>query len=137
MMKSWICAVLVFLMVFGNASVCHAVGYPQALEENHMQVCELRATRHFGFSVKANGKYYIANALSLEAGDTVRINATYSPVSANIYIGLVDENGKFYYVRPTNGQINVTLGIEKRGDYRLAVVNNSANTVSISGNVYY
>lgn len=102
-----------------------------------MQVCELRATRHFGFSVKANGKYYIANALSLEAGDTVRINATYSPVSANIYIGLVDENGKFYYVRPTNGQINVTLGIEKRGDYRLAVVNNSANTVSISGNVYY
>ena len=68
MMKSWICAVLVFLMVFGNASVCHAVGYPQALEENHMQVCELRATRHFGFSVKANGKYYIANALSLENG---------------------------------------------------------------------
>lgn len=136
-MKRWICAVLVFLMVIGNASVCHAAGYPQALEENHAQVCELRATGHFSFSVKANGKYYIANALSLEAGDTVRITATYSPASANIYIGLVDENGKFYYVRPSNGQINVTLGIEKRGDYRLAVVNNSTSAVSISGNVHY
>ena len=102
-----------------------------------MQVCELRATRHFGFSVKANGKYYIANVLSLEADETVRINATYSPTSASIYIGLVDENGKFYYACATNGQIDVTLESEERGDYRLAVVNNSANTVSISGYVYY
>lgn len=136
-MKRWICAVLVFVLVLGNASVCHAEEYTNAVEKNHTELYALRATGHFNFSVKEHGTYYIANVLSLEAGDTVRINATYSPVSANIYIGLVDENGKFYYVRPTNGQINVTLGIEKRGDYRLAVVNNSANTVSISGNVYY
>lgn len=136
-MKRWICAVLVFVLVLGNASVCHAEEYTNAVEKNHTELYALRATGHFNFSVKEHGTYYIANVLSLEADETVRINATYSPVSANIYIGLVDENGKFYYVRPTNGQINVTLGIEKRGDYRLAVVNNSANTVSISGNVYY
>lgn len=135
MMKRWICAVLVFLMVIGNASVCHAAGYPQALEENHAQGYELRATGHFDYSVKANGKLYIENALSLEAGDTVRIHAIYSPRSADIYIGLVDEDGIFHYFRATNGQINVTLGIENRGDYWLAIMNNSANTVSISGNV--
>lgn len=136
-MKRWICAVLVFVLVLGNASVCHAEEYTNAVEKNHTELYALRATGHFNFSVKEHGTYYIANVLSLEADETVRINATYSPTSASIYIGLVDENGKFYYACATNGQINVTLGIEKRGDYRLAVVNNSANTVSISGNVYY
>lgn len=136
-MKRWICAVLVLLMVFGNASVCRAAEYNQAVEEDHAEVYELRATSHFSFSVKASGNYYITNALSLEAGDTVRINATYSPTSANIYIGLVDQNGKFSYITATNGQIDVTLKIDKRGNYRLTVVNNSTNTVSISGYVYY
>ena len=101
-----------------------------------MELYALRATVHFSFSVKEHGTYYIANVLSLEAGEMVRINATYSPASANIYIGLVDESGKFYYVRAMNGQLDITLEIEERGNYRLAVVNNSANAVSSSGYVY-
>lgn len=134
-MKRWICAVLVFVLVLGNASVCHAEEYTNAVEKNHTELYALRATGHFNFSVKEHGTYYIANVLSLEAGDTVRINATYSPAGASIYIGLVDENGKFYYARATNGQLDITLEIEERGNYRLAVVNNSANIVSIWGYV--
>ena len=135
-MKRWICAILVIVMVWGNISVCHAEEYANTVEKNHTQLYELRASGHFSFSVKASGKYCIANVLSLEAGDTVRINATYSPASASIYIGLVDENNEFYYARATNGQIDITIEIEKRGEYRLAVVNNSTNAVSISGYVY-
>lgn len=136
MMKRWICAFLVLLTVLGNASVCHAEEYARTVEENHVELYELRASGHFSFSVKANGKYYVANVLALEAGDTVRINATYSPASASVYIGLVDENGKFHYVRATNGQIDITVEIQKRGNYRLAVVNNSSNAVSVSGHIY-
>lgn len=136
-MKRCICVVLVLVMVLGSATVCHAEDYNITVEENRTELHELRASGHFSFSVKAQGTYYIANVLSLEAGDTVRINATYSPTSASIYVGLVDANGKFYYARPTNGQIDITIAVQKRGDYWLAVVNNSTNPVSISGYVYY
>lgn len=137
MMKRLICAVLIFVMVFSNAYVCHAEEHTNEEDVINTGVYTSRATGHFSFSVKSQGSYYIESMLSLEAGDTVRINATYSPTSASIYIGLVDEMGKFYYVRATNGQINVTLEIENRGNYRFAVVNNSVNAVSISGYVYY
>lgn len=136
-MKKMICAVLVFVMVFCNASVCRAQEQTEAVEKINTELYAARATGHFSFSVKAQGSHYIENILPLEVGDTVRIDATYSPASASIYIGLVDENGKFYYVRATNGQIDVTIEIEKRGEYRLAAMNNSANAVSISGYVYY
>lgn len=135
-MKRMICAVLILAMVFGDASVCYAEEPTDAVDNINTELHELRSTGHFSFSVKAQGTYYIANVLSLEADDTVRINATYSPTSASIYIGLVDENGKFHYAHATNGQIDITIEIEKRGDYRLAVVNNSANAVSVSGYVY-
>lgn len=136
MMKRWICAVLIFVMVLGNASVCHAEEYSETVLEIQTELVELRATGHFSASVRSQGTYYVANVLTLEAGDTVRINATYSPTSASIYIGLVDANGKFYYVTANNGQIGITIEIQNRGDYRLAVVNNSASAVSISGYVY-
>ena len=137
MMKRLICAVLIFVTVLGNASVCYAEEYPEAVEKKYVELCELRASGHFSFSVKEQGTYYVANVLSLEVGDTVRINATYSPTSSSIYIGLVDTNGKFYYTRATNGQVDITIEVQKRGEYRLAVVNNSTNAVSISGYVYY
>lgn len=135
-MKRLICAVLVLTLVFGNISVCYA-------EEQLASVCGInaelhvaRATKYFSIGVQAQGTSYVSEVLSLDVGETVRINATYSPASASIYIGLVDTNGKFYYARATNGQIDITLSIQKRGDYRLAVVNNSTNPVSISGYVY-
>lgn len=135
-MKRMICAVLILAMVFGNASVCYAEEPTDTVDNINTELYEMRSTGHFSFSVKAQGTYYIVNVLSLEADDTVRINATYSPTSASIYIGLVDEDGKFHYARTTNGQIDITIEIEKRGDYRLAVVNNSANAVSVSGYVH-
>ena len=137
MMKKLICAVLVFAMVFGNASVCHAQEKTDAVEKINTELYAARATGHFSFSVKAQGSHYIENVMSLEACDTVRIVTAYSSANASIYIGLVDENGKFYYARATNGKIDITIEIEKRGSYRLAVVNNSASVVSVSGYVYY
>lgn len=136
-MKRLICAVLVFVMVFCNVSVCRAEEQADDIVETSTELFLARATGRFSINAKAQGSHVVENVLSLEAGETVRINATYSPASASIYIGLVNENGKFYYTRATNGQIDITLEIEKRGNYRLAVVNNSANSVGILGYIYY
>lgn len=95
MMKRLICAVLIFAMVFSNAYVCHAEEYANEEDVINTGAYTSRATGHLSFSVKSQGSYYIESMLSLEAGDTVRINATYSPGSASIYVGLIDQDGVF------------------------------------------
>lgn len=136
-MKRFICVVLVLVMVLSNVSVCSAKGQTNTVEQTAMDFDVARATGHFSFNVKAQGIHYIENVLPLEAGETVRINASYSPISASIYVGLIDEQGKFYYANATNGSVNVSIEIEEQGDYRFAVVNYSTIAVSISGYVYY
>ena len=136
-MKRLISAILVIVGVFCGASVCHAEAWTDVTVITDAESFAVRATGRFGTSINAQGSIIVENMLPMEAGETVRINAVYSPASASIYIGLVDENGKFYYMRATNGGVDVTLEIEKRGNYRLAMVNNSANAVSISGYIYY
>lgn len=49
-MKRWICTVLVFVLVLGNASVCHAEEYTNAVEKSNTELYALRATGHFSFS---------------------------------------------------------------------------------------
>lgn len=137
MMKRLICAVLIFVMVFSNAYVCHAEEHTNEEDVINTGVYTSRATGHLSFSVKSQGSHYIESMLSLEAGDTVRINATYSPGSASIYVGLIDQDGVFHYLNVSNGDINATFEIEESGEYKLAVMNNSAHKVNISGYVYY
>lgn len=136
-MKRMICVVLAMVMLFSNAAVCHAEEHTFTVEGISVETNAARATKYFSIGVNPQGKSYLSEPLSLDAGETVRINATYSPTNSQLMIGLVDQNGKFSYTTTTNGQIDVTLKIDKRGNYRLAVVNNSTNTVSISGYVYY
>ena len=136
-MKRWICAVLVITIVFCNFSVCHAEEWTDTTVKTSAELFAVRATGRFSTSIKAQGSNIAENMLPLEAGETVRINAVYSPASASIYIGLVDEDGTFYYLKATNGQVDITLEIEQRGNYRLAMVNNSTKAVSISGYVNY
>ena len=77
------------------------------------------------------------DSFSLEAGETVTINCSYSPASASVDFGLIAPDGYFYYVNSTNGSINSTLKVNARGQYTLAVRNNSSNTISVVGYVYY
>ena len=72
---------------------------------------------------------------ALEANETVTINASYSPSSASMDFGLVTSDGYFYYINVDNGNINKTIRVEERGNYMLAVRNNSDDTVSVVGYV--
>lgn len=98
-------------------------------------------------SVLASGKFDITIAAGesrnagtkfpMEAGEVVNINAVYSPASADIEFGLVDENGIFYHGSGENGVFSETIEISQRGNYIFAVKNNSEVSVAISGYVNY
>ena len=73
----------------------------------------------------------------MEIGETVTINAVYTPRSASVDFGLIAPDGLFYPFRAENGSFNKTIEVDQRGYYTLAVRNNSAINVSVSGFVTY
>ena len=122
---------------FANPCLTHAAQMPTMNVQYANDVYAGRATRYFSMGVKANGRSIVNQELSVDVGETIQINATYSPANAEIQIGVVDENGQFRFVRVTGGDVNITIRISEQGNYRLAVKNNSTNAVNISGYVYY
>ena len=68
---------------------------------------------------------------------TVTIKAAYTPMDASVDVGLVDSDGAFHYFNVKNGSIDKTIRIETRGNYKLAIRNNSGNVISVSGYVKY
>lgn len=87
-------------------------------------------------TVSAKTKAIADSSLSLEAGDTVRINASYSP-DGSVDFGLVDEDGVFHYINVKNGSIDKTIRISERGKYKFQVKNNSSVAVKVCGFVRY
>lgn len=77
------------------------------------------------------------SSFPLEAGETVTIKASYSPFNASVDFGLVDADGYFYYFNESDGSVDKTIEVSKRGNYTLAVRNNSSQEISVSGFVNY
>ncbi len=97
-----------------------------------------RAFARINISVAPNTKTAAKNqTFSLEAGEAVRINCSYSPMSASVDFGLLAPDGYFYYERVTSGDINKAIQVDERGSYILAVRNNSSSTISVVGFVNY
>lgn len=96
-----------------------------------------RATGSFKITVPAYGRTKADTPFPLEAGETVTIKATYSPFSAQVDFGLIDEDNNFHYVSVDDGVIDKTIRISERGNYTFAVRNNSGNEISVSGYVNY
>ena len=84
-----------------------------------------------GELLKANSDF------PLEAGETVTIKASYSPFSASVDFGLIAPDGYFYYINVTDGSFDETIEVDERGNYTLAIRNNSSKTISVSGYVNY
>lgn len=99
-------------------------------------VLTTRAIGEFEMTVSAKTKAIADSSLSLEAGDTVRINASYSP-DGSVDFGLVDEDGFFHYINVKNGSIDKTIRISERGKYKFQVRNNSSVAVKVCGFVRY
>lgn len=89
----------------------------------------------FSTTISAGKVKKIGDSFSLEAGDSVNFNASYSPRSASVDFGLIDSDNKFHYINVTSGTINSGIEVEKRGTYTFAIRNNSSNPIDVSGYV--
>ena len=131
-MRKIVCMVLACVVIMGNLCISAA-----AAGEYTESSVGILASGSFNMSVSPNGKSQADKTFPLEAGETVRIYATYSPDDASVDFGLIDPDGIFHYFNVTDGTIDKTIEIAERGNYRLAVKNNSSKTVKISGFVKY
>lgn len=98
---------------------------------------EPRATNQFEIKVSAKSTVAADSSFSLESGETVTINASYSPSTASMDFGLIAPDGRFHPINTTSGSINKTIRVEERGSYTFAVRNNSSKTVSAVGFINY
>lgn len=95
-----------------------------------------QATGRFSMDVPANTTRQANTSFPLEAGETVRINASYTP-NVSVDFGLIDEDGIFHFLTVTSGSIDKTIRIAERGNYTFAVRNNASVVISVSGYVTY
>ena len=145
-------AVITCLSGIGNAT---AVGNREILEGTSENISELgfsevgtetigsiyesslKATDKFVWSVKPSTVSKAATAFSLENGETVTINCTFSPRDAAVDFGMIAPNGLFYHSEGENGNFRMTIQVNETGKYYLAVRNNSNEVVEVMGFVYY
>lgn len=127
--KQALCALLACLMLLGCAMKVNAA----EVRSDLVSPC---ATAQLNQTVNAN-TYALSGSFSMEKGEKVTFNVTYSPASASVYCGVVDENGTFQYLSSTNGSINGSIPIKANGSYQLMVYNNASVAITISGTVNY
>ncbi|MEE0794758.1 MAG: hypothetical protein U0M31_04940 [Oscillospiraceae bacterium] len=96
-----------------------------------------RATNRVNITAMPNKTATIGTSLSMEADETVTINCTYSPRTADVDFGLITPRGTFVFVEGEDGNCNQTIQVSQTGDYYFAVRNNSSNDVEVLGYVYY
>lgn len=88
-------------------------------------------------SISPNSNSAASKTLSLDAGESVRIDCSYSPASASVDFGLIAPDGRFYYKRVTNGSVDTKITVDECGNYTLLIRNNSSETVQVIGNIHY
>lgn len=107
-----------------------------------VEICEVqsgieRASGRFSVDIPGGTLAVTSSDFPLESGETVTINAVYSPESASVDFGLIAPDGLFYPFRAENGSFNETIKVGQRGRYTLAIRNNSDADIEVSGFVTY
>lgn len=100
-------------------------------------VAIVRASGKFSMDIPANSTVKATTSFPLETGETVEINAVYSPQFASVDIGLLDPEGWFHPINTTDGSFDKTIRVNERGNYTLVIRNNASCPISISGYVTY
>lgn len=127
--------VLACLLFAGIATPARAAEFtPQTVSASTVTPC---GTNFFTVTVPAKSSAATNTAISLSAGETVTIKASYAPTSAKVDFGLVAPSGTYYYFSATDGNIDKTMEIPERGKYTLKIRNNSSTSVKVSGFVEY
>lgn len=133
------CMALTFFMLLGAISVPVRAtelenATPEVFTNNFVYA---RATESLNISIPAKSSALANSSFPLAAGETVTIQAYYSPYTASVDIGLIDPNGVFHYFNITGGNIDKTIQVDESGRYTLQVRNNSSSEVKVSGFVNY
>lgn len=94
-----------------------------------------RASGKFSTTVSA-GKYKkIGSAISLQAGESVNFNASYSPSNVSVDFGILDSNNTFYHINATDGSVDGGVEVPVSGSYTPAIRNNSSKSISVTGSI--
>ena len=125
---------LLLAIILAFACLTMNAGAVQAEPEANTLSIERASGR---FSVDVGKQSTADSTFPLDIGDTVTIKATYTPQSAGVDFGLMAPDGLFYSLPGQRGSFNETFKVDQRGDYTLAIRNNSDSTVSVSGTVSY
>ncbi len=107
-----------------------------SVEADVIKIVE-RAASRFRVNVLEDELCVASSSFFMEAEQSVTINASYSPQSASVDFGLIGPDGRFYHQNAKNGTISAAFDIKERGEYTLAVRNNSPYEISVSGYVNY
>ena len=97
----------------------------------------VRATRSFSLTIGPGEFYYSDVAMPLEVGETISTQITYTPVSADVWFGVITDEGYYYSLPGENGEFDLNINIPVRGHYYFVVQNNSSYTVRALGNITY
>lgn len=134
--KKFMYAMTMCLVVIG----CMVV-HVEAVDNRELKpVLELeipRATQQFDVEISGNSIAAVITSLSLEYGDIVEINVFFSPKFADIKIGLIAPDGRFYGLESSDGEFKHQISVEERGYYTLAIQNKSSYEVAATGFVRY
>lgn len=120
-----------------QCDVTHDVSTNSLLEHQIDSLIESRATETYYIKISANTLSKASSSFSMSAGETITIDATYSPSTAKLDVGLIASDGSFHYFTATGGRISKTIEMTEAGTYTLAFQNNASYKVTVSGSVNY
>lgn len=96
-----------------------------------------RVSGRLNHNIPANTIVRLTNEVSIDKGETVSYNCTYTPKSASVDFGYIDSNGVFHYLNCTSGSIEKSFELARAGQYTLAIRNNASYAVTVTGTVRY
>lgn len=96
-----------------------------------------RVSGRLNHSLPENGITLITQPFTLDKGDTIEYDCTYTPKSASVDFGYIAPNGLFYFLNSTSGNINKSIEVNQAGQYTLAIRNNASYAVTVTGTVRY
>ncbi|WP_297200744.1 hypothetical protein [uncultured Flavonifractor sp.] len=120
-----------------TATPWNGVGTNSLLEHQIDSLIESRATETYNIKISGNTLSKASSSFSMSAGETITIDAIYSPSTAELDVGLIYADGSFHYFTTTGGRISKTIEMTEAGTYALAIRNNASYKVTVSGSVNY
>ena len=96
-----------------------------------------RATGRFEKNIPASSIYPVCDSFILNSGDIVSYDCSYTPRDASVKFGYIAPDGRFYYLRGSNGSIDKGIQVSAYGTYTLVIKNESDTAVYVWGTVNY